>query len=399
MITKDFLAILEQRGFLQNCTNRDGLNQALGSSMTGYVGFDMTADSLHVGHLLGIMMLRWLQQCGHKPIVILGGGTTKVGDPSFRDESRPLLTDEQISKNMQGIRANFNSYLSADTPIYNNDEWLSSLGYLQLLREVGTHFTIARMLGFDSVQQRLEREQSLTFLEFNYMIMQAYDFTELYRRTGCRLQMGGSDQWGNIINGVELGRKQGLPELFGLTCPLLTTSDGKKMGKSAGGAVWLGAHRLSPYDFWQYWRNCADGDIGKLLRLFTEMPLDEISRLEKLQGAEINDAKKILATEVTALCHGRAAAEHAAQTAATTFEQGGLGEDLPRLNATSGTAITDILVQIGFCASKGEAKRKIEEGAVRLNDAVIQSATATISAGHEQKLSLGKKKHGLITSN
>jgi tyrosyl-tRNA synthetase len=366
--------------------------------VTGYIGFDATAASLHAGSLVQIMMLRRMQQAGHRPLVLMGGGTTKVGDPSGKDESRKLLTADEINANIASIRRVFERFLRfgdgpTDAILLDNAEWLDSLAYVPFLRDVGRHFTINRMLTFDSVRLRLDREQPLTFLEFNYMILQAYDFLELSRRSGCRLQLGGSDQWGNIVNGIELGRRVDGAELFGATTPLITTADGGKMGKTASGAVWLNAELLSAYDYWQFWRNTADADVGRFLRLFTDLPLDEIARLEALAGAEINQAKVVLATEATALLHGRAAADTARDTARTTFA-GGSGDDLPTVAAGDGITVTQALTALGFCASNGEAKRKIAEGAVRLDDAVVSDASLMVTSG---RLSLGKKKHGLVT--
>jgi tyrosyl-tRNA synthetase len=343
-------------------------------------------------------MLRRLQQAGHKPIVLMGGGTTKVGDPSGKDESRKLLTDADIDANIAGIRRVFERFLTfgdgpSDALMVNNDDWLSGLQYIPFLRDVGKHFTINRMLTFDSVKLRLEREQPLTFLEFNYMILQAYDFLELSRRAGCRLQMGGSDQWGNIVNGIELGRRIDGAELYGVTTPLITTADGAKMGKTASGAVWLNAEQLSPYDYWQFWRNTADADVGRFLKLFTDLPLDEVARLEALQFAELNEAKIVLATEATAMLHGREAAEAAKETARATFVGGGSGEDLPTLSVGDGMNIAHALTELGFTPSNKEAKRKIAEGAVRLDDEVVSDPQLVVAGG---KLSLGKKKHGLL---
>ena len=372
--------------------------------VTGYIGFDATAPSLHVGSLVQIMMLRRLQQAGHRPIVVMGGGTTLIGDPSGKDESRQMLTSQDIANNITGIRKVFERLLDfSDGPtgavMVDNAEWLSQLGYIELLRDAGPHFTVNRMLTFDSVRLRLEREQPLTFLEFNYMILQAYDFVELARRYGCRLQMGGSDQWGNIVNGMELGRRMEGRELFGLTTPLLTTADGAKMGKTAAGAVWLNEEQLPAYDFWQYWRNVDDRDVGRLLRLFTDLPLDEIARLDALEGAEINAAKIALANAVTQLVRGGEAARSAEATAAATFAQGGAGADLPTLDLPAeGLRIGAILTDLGFAASNAEAKRKIAEGAVRIDDAVIDDAGAliTLPAGGSARVSLGRKKHGVL---
>jgi tyrosyl-tRNA synthetase len=393
------LKLLDERGYIHQVTDAGGLDElAQKQVVPGYIGFDATASSLHVGSLVQIMQLRRLQQAGHKPIVLMGGGTTKVGDPSGKDEGRQLLSHEQIETNIAGIRKVFERYLTfgdgpTDAVMVNNADWLDTLQYIPFLREVGRHFTINRMLTFDSVKLRLDREQSLTFLEFNYMILQAYDFLELSRRDACRLQLGGSDQWGNIVNGIELARRIDGTELFGVTSPLITTADGAKMGKTAAGAVWLNADLLSPYDYWQFWRNTADADVGRFLRLFTDLPLDEIARLERLPGAEINQAKIVLATEATAMLHGRDAAEAAARTAAETFTGGGVGEDLPTLPLADGMTIAHALTAIGFTGSNGEAKRKIAEGAVRLNDEVVSDPTMAAAVG---KLSLGKKKHGLL---
>jgi len=394
------LRLLDERGYIHQVTDAAALDALAAKQIVpGYIGFDATAPSLHVGNLVQIMQLRRIQQSGHKPIVLMGGGTTKVGDPSGKDEGRKLLSSEEIDANIASIRRVFESFLTfgdgpTDAIMVNNDEWLSHLEYIPFLREVGRHFTINRMLTFDSVKLRLDREQPLTFLEFNYMILQAYDFLELSRRLGVRVQMGGSDQWGNIVNGLELTRRIDGTEVFGVTTPLITTADGAKMGKTAQGAVWLDAALLSPYDYWQFWRNSADADVGKFLRLFTDMPLDEIARLEALPGAEINQAKVALATEATAMLHGRPAADAAADTARTTFTEGGSGADLPTLSVGAGMTVAQALTAIGFTASNGEAKRKIAEGAVRLDDAVISDPGAPANPG---KLSLGKKKHGLLT--
>jgi len=399
----DLLRLLDERGYIHQATDAAGLDTLASKQVVpGYIGFDATAPSLHVGSLVQIMMLRRLQQAGHKPIVLMGGGTTKVGDPSGKDESRKLLTSEMIDANIASIRRVFERYLTfgdgpTDAVMVNNDDWLSKLGYVDLLRDVGPHFTINRMLTFDSVKLRLEREQPLTFLEFNYMILQAYDFRELALHHGCRLQMGGSDQWGNIVNGIELSRRMEGKEVFGLTTPLLTTADGAKMGKTAAGAVWLNEEQLPAYDFWQYWRNADDRDVGRFLRLFTDLPLNEIARLEALQGGEINAAKVVLANEVTKLCRGTAAAEAAASTAAATFVGGGIGENLPILAVPAeGIAVVDALVEIGFAASRGEAKRLITGGGARLDGAQITDEAAQIAGGTEYRLSAGKKKHGII---
>ena len=398
------LKLLDERGYIHQLTDAAALD-ALASKevVSAYIGFDATASSLHVGSLVQIMTLRRLQQAGHRPIVLMGGGTTKVGDPSGKDESRQLLSEEKIAENIAGIRRVFEHFLTfapknsmggpTDAIMVNNAEWLDRLEYISFLREVGRHFTINRMLTFDSVKLRLDREQPLTFLEFNYMILQAYDFLELSRRVGCRAQLGGSDQWGNIVNGIELGRRIDGTELFGVTTPLITTADGSKMGKTAQGAIWLDANLLSPYDYWQFWRNTADADVGRFLRLFTDLPLDEIAGLERLPGAEINEAKVVLATEATTLLHGRDAALAAMHTARQTFGEGGAGEDLPTLQLSDGMTIAQALTAIGFTTSNGEAKRKVAEGAVRLNDQSVSDPGMTPTAG---KISLGKKKHGLL---
>ena len=397
------LRLLDERGYVHQMTDAEGLDALAAKQIVpGYIGFDATAPSLHVGSLVQIMLLRRLQQAGHKPIVVMGGGTTKIGDPSGKDESRQLLTSEKIDANIVSIRTVFEKLLTfgdgpTDAIMVNNDEWLSALGYVELLREVGPHFTINRMLSFDSVKLRLDREQPLTFLEFNYMILQAYDFRELALRHGCRLQMGGSDQWGNIINGIELTRRMEGKELFGVTTPLLTTADGAKMGKTAAGAVWLNEDALPAYDFWQYWRNSDDRDVGKFLRLFTDLPLDEIARLEALEGSEINAAKVVLANEVTRLCRGDAAAKAAESTALSTFAGGGLGADLPVFEIPAeGIGIVDALVGIGFAASKGEAKRLIAGGGARLDGVSISDEAFHISAQNELRISSGKKKHGIL---
>ena len=401
----DLLRLLEERGYIHQITDAAGLD-ALASQqiVPGYIGFDPTAPSLHIGSLVQIMMLRRLQQAGHKPIVVMGGGTGKIGDPSGRDESRRMMTDEIIADNVAGIFTVFERLLNfgdgpTDAVMVNNDEWLSKLGYIELLRDVGPHFTVNRMLTFDSVKLRLEREQPLTFLEFNYMILQAYDYRELAQRYDCRLQMGGSDQWGNIVNGMELARRMDGRELFGLTTPLLTTADGAKMGKTAAGAVWLNEAQLPNYDFWQYWRNVDDRDVGRFLRLFTDLPLGEIARLESLEGAEINQAKTVLANEVTALVRGRGAAETAEKTAAETFAGGGAGEDLPSINVgAEGMRIGTVLTNLGFTASGGEAKRKLAENAVKLDGDTVNDPgfLVEVAADTERKLSLGKKKHAII---
>jgi tyrosyl-tRNA synthetase len=397
------LKLLDERGYIHQVTDAAALDAlAAKEVVTAYIGFDATAPSLHVGNLVSIMLLRRLQQAGHKPIVLMGGGTTKIGDPSGKDETRQLMTAEKIDANIASIRRNFDNLLTfgdgpTDAVMVNNDEWLSGLEYIPFLRDVGRHFTINRMLTFDSVKLRLDREQPMTFLEFNYMILQAYDFLELSRRAGCRLQLGGSDQWGNIVNGMELARRIDGTEVYGVTTPLITTADGAKMGKTAAGAVWLSDELLSPYDYWQFWRNAQDADVGRFLKLFTDLPLDEIARLEALQGAEINEAKIVLATEATALLHGRAAAEAARETARSTFAEGGTGGDLPTLSAGPGISILAALTGLGFCASNGEAKRKIAEGAVRVDDEVVSDPSLTLAVtANPVKVSLGKKKHGLL---
>ena len=399
------LKLLDERGYIHQLTDAAALDAlADKETITAYIGFDATAPSLHVGSLVQIMMLRRLQQAGHKPIVLMGGGTTKVGDPSGKDESRQLLTSEQIDANIAGIRRVFEHFLTfgdgrTDSVMLNNAEWLDGLKYIDFLREVGRHFTINRMLTFESVKLRLDREQPMTFLEFNYMILQAYDFLELSRRKRCRLQMGGSDQWGNIVNGVDLARRVDGTELFGVTTPLITTADGSKMGKTAQGAVWLSPELLSPYDYWQFWRNTQDADVGRFLRLFTDLPLETISELESLPGAEINRAKIVLATEATAMLHGREAAEAAAETAQTTFAEGGAGADLPTITTDDDfVPIVTLLIGLGFVDSKAEARRKIGEGAVRVNGEPVVDPVAVVHTAPEPvRISLGKKKHGLLT--
>jgi tyrosyl-tRNA synthetase len=397
------MRLLDARGYIHQVTDPTAFDAlAEKEIVSAYVGFDATAPSLHVGNLVSIMLLRRLQQAGHRPIVLMGGGTTKVGDPSGKDESRQLLSNEQINANIASIRRVFEHFLTfgdgrTDAIMVNNADWLDTLEYIPFLREVGRHFTINRMLTFDSVKLRLDREQPMTFLEFNYMILQAYDFLELSRRAGCRAQFGGSDQWGNIVNGIELARRIDGTEIYGVTTPLITTADGAKMGKTAQGAVWLSEELLSPYDYWQFWRNTQDADVGKFLRLFTDLPLDEIARLESLPGAEINEGKIVLATEATAMLHGRAAAEAAAETARETFEGGGAGEDLPTLSVGEGVNIAHALTALGFTPSNKEAKRKIAEGAVRLDDVVVNDPGLMVGGTDEPlKLSLGRKKHGLL---
>ncbi len=407
-LKSDFLRVLTERGYIHQQTDAAGLDsQAAAGVVSAYIGFDATADSLHVGSLVQIMLLRRLQQTGHRPIVLMGGGTTKVGDPSGRDESRQLLTDEQINANIAGIREIFAHFLRFDDSptgaiMVNNDDWLSGLMYIPFLRDIGRHFSINRMLTMDSVKLRLEREQPLSFLEFNYMILQGYDFVELNKRYGCTLQMGGSDQWGNILQGVELGRRVRGRDLFGLTSPLITTGSGAKMGKTASGAVWLSDRRLSAYDYWQFWRNTEDNDVGRFLRMFTDLPLAEIARLEQLPGAEINEAKKILATETTRLCRGDEAAREAAGTAAKAFA-GAAADGLPTMTLDSGAQIPvlEAVVALGMAASKSEARRLIDQGGVKLNDQPVQSSTATISSADldergTARLAVGKKRHGLI---
>ena len=405
----DFLQVLNERGFIAQGTNLEGLDeQASKSVITAYIGFDATAKSLHAGSLIQIMMLHWLQQTGHQPIALMGGGTTKVGDPTGKDEQRKLLTDQDIADNIASIKGAFEKFLKfgngpTDALMTNNDDWLSKLGYVEFLRDYGVHFTINRMLTFDSVKLRLDRESPMTFLEFNYMLMQAYDFHELLNRHNCTLQLGGTDQWGNIVNGVELCRRKDSREVFGLTTPLLTTASGKKMGKTENGAVWLNADMFSPYDYWQYWRNAEDADVATLLARFTTLPMDEVRRIAGLKGSEINAAKKILATEATALLHGREAAESAAATAQATFEQGGLGGDLPTIdlsaNDVANAALVDQFIAAGLCASKGEARRHIKAGALKVNDnAISDERNLTNDDIHDGaiKLSVGKKKHAII---
>ena len=404
----DFLNILSERGFIHQISDPEALDaQAKAGAITGYIGFDATATSLHAGSLVQIMMLRWMQKTGHKPIALMGGGTTKIGDPSFKDESRKMLSVEQIAHNLAGIRQVFTKFLnfgdgSTDAKMVNNADWLDHLNYIDFLRDYGVHFTINRMLSFDSVKLRLDREQPLTFLEFNYMILRGYDFLELSRRHNCVLQMGGSDQWGNIVNGIELGRRCDQKQLFALTSPLLTTSSGAKMGKTASGAVWLNADLLSPYDYWQYWRNSEDADVTRFLKLYTEMPLAEIARLGALGGSEINDAKKILATEATAMLHGRAVADEAAETARRTFEEGQSAAGLPtlELDLDAGTGLLAACVAAGFASSNGEARRSIQGGAIRVNDQAVSDEKLTLTRALLTdgviKLSMGKKKHVLV---
>jgi len=405
----DFLHEMQSRGFLADCTDLQGLDDALmGGVVPAYIGFDATAKSLHVGSLIQIMMFRWLQKSGHKPLVLMGGGTTKVGDPSFRADERPLLTAEQIDDNINGIKQVFANYVdfgdaATDALMLNNAEWLDGLNYLGFLRDVGRHFSVNRMLSFESVKSRLDREQSLSFLEFNYMILQAYDFMELNSRYGCRLQMGGSDQWGNIVNGIDLTRRILEHQVFGLTSPLLTTSDGKKMGKSADGAVWLNAEMRSPYEFWQFWRNTTDADVGRFLKLYTELPVDECDRLGALEGAEINEAKITLANLVTTLAHGPKAATLAEATARDVFEKGGTGEDLPTLTLTraeigEGISSAALFVQAGLAGSGKEAKRLFAGGGAKINDSPVTEVSILSAAdiGNGMKLSAGRKKHSMV---
>jgi tyrosyl-tRNA synthetase len=397
----DLLRILDARGYIHQLTDAEGLDALAAKEVVpGYIGFDATASSLHIGSLVQIMMLRRLQQAGHKPIIVMGGGTTKIGDPSGKDESRKLLTDETIVANIASIRRSFERFLAfgdgpTDAILVNNADWLDTLDYIPFLRDVGPHFTINRMLTFDSVRLRLEREQPLTFLEFNYMILQAYDFLELSRRIGCRLQLGGRDQWGNIVNGIELTRRIAGTQLYGVTTPLITTADGGKMGKTASGAVWLDPGLLAPYDYWQFWRNTDDRDVGRFLRLFTDLPLEEIARLEALEGSEINVAKKILADEATGLAHGDEAGRAAAETARRTFEEGASGESLPTLKIDAPLLLSDALVRLGLVASKNEARRLIQQGGARVDGEKAES-DVTVRPGGEVRISAGKKKHGII---
>jgi len=404
------MSVMLKRGFLADCTDYQGLDEALSSGVTpAYIGFDATAKSLHVGSLIQIMMLRWLQKTGHKPITLMGGGTTKVGDPSFRADERPLLSDTQINENIAGIKRVFENYISYDEGptgalMLNNAEWLENLNYLDFLRDIGRHFSVNRMLSFESVKSRIDREQSLSFLEFNYMILQAYDFLELNRRYGCLFQMGGSDQWGNIVNGIDLTRRVLDHEIFGLTSQLLTTSDGKKMGKSLNGAIWLNPDMLSPYEFWQFWRNTTDADTGRFLKLYTELPIEECDRLGALAGSEINEAKIILANEATKLLHGDAAAKTAESTSRDVFEKGGTGEELPTLKLSNkdvgdGISIVQLLIKTGLASSGKEAKRLISEDGAKLNDVALSNAGLILGINDFKtpvKLSKGKKKHALI---
>ena len=410
----EFLKTVSERGFIRQCTDDAALDALLAdatSPRAAYIGFDCTADSLHVGSLVPIMLLRWYQKCGHKPIVLMGGGTTRVGDPSGKDDTRRILDDDEIARNMDGIKRIFSQFLTfgpgpTDAVMDNNADWLDALEYIPFLREYGRHFSVNRMLGFDSVKLRLEREQPLSFLEFNYMVLQGYDFLELARRRDCVLQMGGSDQWGNIVGGIELARRVDGLTLHGLTSPLITTASGEKMGKTAQGAVWLNAERLSAYEYYQFWRNTADPDVGRFLRLFTELPMAEIARLEALEEREINDAKKTLAFEATRLCHGETAAAEAAETARATFEDGGLGDALPGIELTraeleAGVPAFELLLRAGLAASKGAARRLIRGGGGRINDTVVESETRTVTLADINKdgvikLSAGRKRHALI---
>jgi tyrosyl-tRNA synthetase len=406
----NFMRVMFERGFVADCTDYQALDEALVKNvLPGYIGFDATATSLHVGSLIQIMMLRWLQKCGGKPIVLMGGGTTKIGDPSFRADERPLLTDAQIDSNIEGIKRAFAPYVTfgdgpTDAIMVNNAEWLDALNYIGFLRDIGRHFSVNRMLSFESVKSRLDREQSLSFLEFNYMILQAYDFLELHRRYGCLLQMGGSDQWGNIVNGVDLTRRVIDGEVFGLTSPLLTTSDGKKMGKSQSGAVWLNADLFSPYEFWQFWRNTTDADVGRFLKLYTELPVAECERLGKLAGSEINEAKIVLANAVTTLLHGTEAAAAAEATARDVFERGGIGDELPTValepaELADGVGIVQLFVRAGLAASGKDAKRLILEGGAKVNDEIVTDTAIRYGAGHlaePLKLTAGKKRHALV---
>ncbi|HEU4805688.1 MAG TPA: tyrosine--tRNA ligase [Nitrobacter sp.] len=408
----DFLNILQERGFIHQCSDVESLDAlAAKGQATAYVGYDCTAPSLHIGNYLTMMMLYWLQQSGNKPVTLMGGGTTMVGDPSGKDESRAIRSVAEIEANKTSIRGVFAKVLRygsgpSDAVMLDNAEWLTKLNWIEMLRDIGRHFSVNRMLTMDSVRLRLEREQEMSFIEFNYMVCQAYDFVELSRRVGCRLQMGGSDQWGNIVNGVDLGRRMGTPQLFALTTPLLTTASGAKMGKTAQGAVWLNADAFSPYDFWQYWRNVEDADVGRFLKLFTILPMDEIAKLAALQGAEVNEAKKMLATEATALLHGRDAAEKAADTARTTFEQGAIAESLPTLDIArselaSGAGVLALFVKAGLVASNGEARRQIKGGGLRVNDVAVTDEKMMLTSDHLTpegviKLSMGKKRHVLL---
>jgi tyrosyl-tRNA synthetase len=408
----DFLNILAERGFIHQVSEPDALDaRAKAGPISGYIGFDCTAASLHVGSLLPIMMLHWMQQTGHRPIALMGGGTTRVGDPSGKDESRRILTDEMIEQNLKGIRAVFSKFLKfegqgdgngGNAVMANNADWLNKLNYIDFLRDVGRHFSVNRMLSFDSVKMRLDRQQELSFLEFNYMVLQAYDFVELNKRTGCILQMGGSDQWGNIVNGIDLGRRMANAQLFALTSPLITTSSGAKMGKTAAGAVWLNADLVSPYDYWQYWRNTEDGDVVRFLKLFTVLPLDEIAKLAALKGQDVNEAKKVLATEATALVHGRAAADQASETSRKTFEEGTPAETLPTIEIENGIGILNAAVATSVVSSTSEARRQIKSGGIKLNGVVVTNEKMTLTNSNATPegvhiLSFGKKRHFQLT--
>lgn len=408
----DFLNVMNERGFIHQMSDEAGLDDLLSKEViTGYIGFDPTAQSLHAGSLIQIMMLYWLQQTGHRPIALMGGGTGMIGDPSFKDEARKLLTVEKIDDNIASIKRVFSRYVkfgngATDAIMVNNGDWLRDLNYIEFLRDVGRYFSVNKMLSFDSVKLRLDREHSLSFLEFNYMILQAYDFVELNKRYGLRMQMGGSDQWGNIVNGIDLGHRMNTPQLFALTSPLLTTASGAKMGKSLNGALWLNAEMLSPYDFWQYWRNTEDADVSRFLKLYTTLPMDEIKRLSVVEGSEINEVKKILANEVTAMLHGREAAEKAAETARKTFEEGAVSHDLPKIEVSAselktGIGLLTLLVKAGFAKSNGEARRHVQGGGVRINDDLVSDEARMINEDDVNKdgivkLSFGKKKHVLV---
>lgn len=408
----DFLNVMSERGFIHQMSDEAGLDDLLSKEVvTGYIGFDPTAQSLHAGSLIQIMMLYWLQQTGHRPIALMGGGTGMIGDPSFKDEARKLLTIEKIDDNIASIKRVFSRYVkfgngATDAIMVNNGDWLRDLNYIEFLRDVGRYFSVNKMLSFDSVKLRLDREHSLSFLEFNYMILQAYDFVELNKRYGLRMQMGGSDQWGNIVNGIDLGHRMNTPQLFALTSPLLTTASGAKMGKSLNGALWLNANMLSPYDFWQYWRNTEDADVSRFLKLYTTLPMDEIKRLSVVKGSEINEVKKILANEITAMLHGRHAAERAAETARKTFEEGAVSHDLPKIEVSAselktGIGLLTLLVKAGFAKSNGEARRHVQGSGVRVNDELVSDETRTINEDDINKdgivkLSFGKKKHVLV---
>ena len=406
MSASDFLSVIRERGFIHQVTDEPALAAHFAKGpVSGYIGFDATADSLHVGHLVQIMLLRWLAATGNRPVVLMGGGTTKIGDPSGRDETRLILTEERIAANKDGIRQAFTNFLSfGDTPgtaiMLDNDEWLAPLAYIPFLREVGRHFSVNRMLSMDSVKLRLDRDQPLTFIEFNYMLLQSYDFVELRRRHGVTLQMGGSDQWGNIVLGADLVRRMDQADAFGITAPLITTASGAKMGKSAAGAVWLNAERVTPYEYWQFWRNAEDADVGRFLALFTDLPMQDVRRLGALAGSEVNEAKRVLATEACALLHGRAAAEAAAETARRTFEQGATAETLPSITHALPASLAELLVSAGLAASKGEARRLVAQAGIRLNDAAVSDAAIMVTPADLRdgaaKLSAGKKKHVLV---